>query len=178
METFDPITASRAVLIEVANVLGAFREHFVVVGGWVPELLYPNLGHMGSIDVDLAVAPTALAGNAYETIRKRMIDAGYINQTGPTRFLKTVAGVVDPVKVDVISGQYAQGEKSAAILVNELALSSLRGIDLAFEAHDEIEISGPMPDGECRPRPDCAARNFHSDQGICAGRKDQAEGRI
>ena len=162
METFDPISASRAVLIEVANVLGAFREHFVVVGGWVPELLYPNLGHMGSIDVDLAIAPTALAGNAYETIRKRMVDAGYIHQTGPTRFLKVVAGVVDPVKVDVISGQYVQGEKSAAILVNELALSSLRGIDLAFEACEEIELSGHMPDGypECRPRTDCAPEVF------------------
>ncbi len=147
MEPFDPISASHAVLIEVANVLGAFREHIVIVGGWVPELLYPNLGHMGSIDVDLAVAPAAAANNVYETILKRMMDAGYSLHTKPTRFLKTVGGLSDPVKVDVVSGQYTQGERSTTILVDELLLSGLRGIDLAFEAYDEIEISGRMPDG-------------------------------
>ena len=62
MTESDPTAASRAVLIEVANVLGAFREHLVVVGGWVPELLFPDKGHIGSLDVDLAVAPTALSG--------------------------------------------------------------------------------------------------------------------
>src|SRR6202795_2101828 len=98
VETFDPISASRAVLIEVANVLGAFREHLVVVGGWVPELLFPNRGHMGSLDVDLAVAPTARAENAYETILKRMLEAGYSHDTRPTRFRKKLADVADPVK--------------------------------------------------------------------------------
>lgn len=147
MAPFDPITASRAVLIEVANVLGAFRDHLVLVGGWVPELLFPSRGHMGSLDVDLAVAPTALTDNAYETICKRMLDAGYNHVVGPTRFLKGIVGIADPVKVDLISGQYTQGEKSTSIQVNELQLSSLRGIDLAFEAWDEMQISGAMPNG-------------------------------
>lgn len=147
MTSFNQTTASRAVLIEVANVLGAFREHLVLVGGWVPELLFPDRGHMGSLDVDFAVAPTALADNAYETIRKRMTDAGYVHQSGPTRFLKGVAGAPEPVKVDLISGQYQGGEKSASIQVNELRISCLRGIDLAFTACEELEVSGSMPDG-------------------------------
>ena len=42
MTSFDPISASRAVLIEVTNVLGAFRDHIVLVGGWVPDLLKPS----------------------------------------------------------------------------------------------------------------------------------------
>ena len=37
--------------------IGAFREEIVIVGGWVPELFYPNSGHPGSLDVDLAVSP-------------------------------------------------------------------------------------------------------------------------
>ena len=45
MNSFDPITASRAVLIEVMNVLGVFRDEIVLVGGWVPDLLYPDRGH-------------------------------------------------------------------------------------------------------------------------------------
>ena len=47
MNSFDPTTASRAVLIEVMNVLGAFRDKIVLVGGWVPDLLYPNCGQHG-----------------------------------------------------------------------------------------------------------------------------------
>src|SRR5262249_25403398 len=98
MAQFDQTTASRAVLIEGMGVLGSLRDHLVIVGGWVPELLFPNRGHMGSLDVDLAVAPTALADNPYETILKRLLDAGYAHQIGPTRFVKGVAGALEPVK--------------------------------------------------------------------------------
>lgn len=51
------------------------------------------------------------------------------------------------VKVDLISGEYSQGEKSISVQVNELQINSVRGIDLAFEGCDENEISGRMPDG-------------------------------
>ena len=77
MPVFDPTSASRAVLIEVMNVLGVFRDKIVLVGGWVPDLLYPNSGHIGSLDVDLAVSQSAIGANAYETILNRMIEAGY-----------------------------------------------------------------------------------------------------
>jgi hypothetical protein len=147
MAQFDQTKASRAALIEVVNVLGAFRDHLVLIGGWVPELLFPERDHIGSLDVDLAVAPTACGDSVYTSILKRMLDAGYHHHTGPTRFTKEIAGAVKPVKVDFISGQYAQGKKSGSLQINELLLSSLRGIDLAFEACNEIEISGEMPDG-------------------------------
>lgn len=143
----DQTTASKSVLIEVANVLGSYRDKLVIVGGWVPELLYPQKGHIGSLDVDLAVSPKALSPDAYKTIRKRMVDAGYQEQANPTHFTKKVSGASEPVKVDMISGQYVQGSKSEAVQINELVISGLRGLDLAFEACDEIELSGPMPDG-------------------------------
>lgn len=47
----------------------------------------------------------------------------------------------------MISGEYVNDEKAAAIHVNELSLNTLRGIDLAFEAREEITIEGVMPDG-------------------------------
>ena len=52
--------AARAVLLEVLNALGAMRDDLIIVGGWVPDLLYPSSNHMGSLDVDLAVSPKAL----------------------------------------------------------------------------------------------------------------------
>ncbi len=146
MAKLDQTSACRAVLIEVVNVLGAFRDEFVLIGGWVPEILYPGRKHIGSLDVDLAVSPNAVASNAYETIRKRLTDAGYSQQSDPTRFLRVVPGAQEPVKVDLISGKEA-GQGANSILVNELRLSCLKGIDLAFAACEEVEIPGLMPDG-------------------------------
>jgi hypothetical protein len=145
--TFDPTSASRAVLIEVMNVLGAFRDDIVLVGGWVPELLYPGHGHIGSLDVDLAVSRAAIGETVYQTILNRMMAAGYSHHASPTRFTKPVAGVEEPVKVDLIGGQYEGGDKVKSIQVNELELNTLRGLDLAFEASTLIEVSGIMPDG-------------------------------
>jgi hypothetical protein len=147
MTSFDPTSASRAVLIEVLNVLGAFRDDIVLVGGWVPELLYPNRGHIGSLDVDLAVSRTALGANAYQTILNRMIAAGYSLEPSPTRFTKQIAGVNEPVKVDLVGGQYEGDEKARSIHVKELEINTLRGLDLAFEASKLIEVTGTMPDG-------------------------------
>ena len=53
--------AARAVLLEVLNALNAMRDELVIVGGWVPDLLYPTSNHMGSLDVDLAVSPCAVS---------------------------------------------------------------------------------------------------------------------
>jgi hypothetical protein len=131
MPIFNPTSASRAVLIEVANTLGAFRQDFVIVGGWVPELLYPGRGHIGSLDVDLAISPSARTGNAYTAILKRMLDAGYSHHTSPTRFVKTVNGVSEPVTVDLITGEYQGAERARSIQVDALQINTLRGVDSA-----------------------------------------------
>lgn len=147
MPKFDPTSASHAVLVEVLNVLGAFRDEIVLVGGWVPDLLYPHRGHMGSLDVDLAVSRKSLDPNVYQTILQRMLKANYSHHTSPTHFTKSVPGVAEPVKVDLVAGQYEGARRSRTIQVNELELNTLRGLDLAFEFWQEIEISGDMPNG-------------------------------
>jgi hypothetical protein len=45
------------VLVDVGQVLASFRDAMVVVGGWVPDLLFPGAEpeHVGSLDVDLAL---------------------------------------------------------------------------------------------------------------------------
>ena len=84
--------AARAVLLEVLNALGAMRDDLVIVGGWVPDLLYPLSNHMGSLDVDLAVSPKAIGGNAYSSIRKRLTQFGYgvLRLVGALDFLRTL----------------------------------------------------------------------------------------
>jgi hypothetical protein len=147
MARIDQTAAAHAVLIELGNVLGMFRDHLVIIGGWVPELLYPERGHIGSLDVDLAVASTALSENAYDTFLQQMLNAGYAQKTNPTHFVKSVPGAAEPVKVDIIAGQYALGQKHASIQLNELSINTVRGLDLAFEACDLMELRGAMPDG-------------------------------
>lgn len=143
----DQKEAARAVLIEVVNILGAFKDDIVIVGGWVPDLKYPGKNHVGSLDVDLAIGPGAVGQDAYTTILGRLKENNYTHKNSPTRFYRAVPGATEPVKVDLISGEYAGDEKAAAIQVDELGLNALRGIDLAFEVCEEITIEGTMPDG-------------------------------
>ncbi len=143
----DQQDAARAVLIEVITILETFKDDLVIVGGWVPELLYPGKGHVGSLDVDLAVGPGAVGENVYSTILARLTEWNYSHETGPTRFYRTVPNTAEPIKVDLISGEYVNDHKDASIQVNELRLNALHGIDLAFESCEAITIEGNMPDG-------------------------------
>jgi hypothetical protein len=53
------VEAARRVIVELWQILGAYRDALVLVGGWVPELLLPHAKppHTGSIDVDLLLNP-------------------------------------------------------------------------------------------------------------------------
>lgn len=139
--------AARAILLEVLSALGPWREQMVIVGGWVPDLLYPTKNHMGSLDVDLAISPSAFGGDVYSSIRQRLSQIGYTMQSSPTRFLKLLPGLNTPIKVDLLTGQYASNQKQDFIQIDEIRISALRGIDLAFEAPEPITIEGRMPDG-------------------------------
>lgn len=142
----DQVQASRAVLIEVMNVLGLYRDHLILVGGWVPELLLPNRGHMGSLDVDLAVDVRDISQYQYDTILQRLIEADYKQE--PTCFRRQVQGAKELVKLDLITGEYSDGTASnAPARLQEVLLGKLRGTDLAFEVFEEIDVTGEMPDG-------------------------------
>lgn len=143
----NPQEAARSVLIEVVNILGAFKKDIVIVGGWVPDLMYPNKKNVGSLDVDLAVRPGAIGDDAYSSILARLKENDYSHKTNPTRFHRNVPGVADPIKVDLITGEYVTAQKTKTIQIDELSINCLRGVDLAFDASDEILIEGTMPDG-------------------------------
>ena len=64
------VRAAYAVLIEIGQVLGAWREKFVIVGGSVPWLLLRGARpqHIGTLDIDLDLNPDALADGEYATL--------------------------------------------------------------------------------------------------------------
>lgn len=49
--TADKVEAARRVLLELAAVLGEYREYIVLVGGWVPEFSMPSAAepYVGSL---------------------------------------------------------------------------------------------------------------------------------
>ena len=71
--------AAYSVLIELGQVLGAYRQKFVIVGGAVPWLLMPNVrpSHIGTLDVDLNLSPEALSAGEYATLIESLETAGY-----------------------------------------------------------------------------------------------------
>jgi hypothetical protein len=38
----EMVEAARSVLIELTHLLGKYREQIVLIGGWVPEMLFPG----------------------------------------------------------------------------------------------------------------------------------------
>jgi hypothetical protein len=147
----ESVEASRAVLLDALTVLGRYSNDIVIVGGWVPELRFPGKGHIGSIDADLAIRPGTLTiQNAYTTIRKLLLDAGYKQDPDlPNRFerLVNVGGKNIPVKLDLITGQQAGGDANRPEMIQELPVAKLRGVDLAFDFSSRIPVSGTLPDG-------------------------------
>src|SRR5438552_11420047 len=68
--------AARRVLVDIGQVLAAFVDCLVVVGGWVPDLLLPDADepHIGSIDVDLALDAAKLNDGRYAELIKLLLD--------------------------------------------------------------------------------------------------------
>src|SRR5919205_1183388 len=105
----NDVTACRSLLIEVLTILAKDLDNVAVVGGWVPELAFPGKGHIGSLDVDLALDARKLEPKAYESIRKKLADAGY--QQSPemlNRFFRNIPNTPIQVKVDLITGEFPE----------------------------------------------------------------------
>jgi hypothetical protein len=108
--TEDAVEAARSVMLEVALVLGEYKDSIVVIGGWVPELLLAATGakHIGSNDVDIALNHRTLTEAGYRTIREHLTKRGYEPGNQPFCFHRTVNvnGRDVVVQVDLLSGEY------------------------------------------------------------------------
>ena len=57
-------------MVELMTLLGEFREHIVLIGGWVPYFLLEEKRqqHTGSLDIDIALDFQEISDEAYRTI--------------------------------------------------------------------------------------------------------------
>lgn len=145
----NEVDACRAVLLEVLTILAKDLDKLAVVGGWVPELAFPNKGHIGSVDVDLALDPRKLEPKAYESIRKKLTDAKYEQSPEMSnRFTRNIPDTPIQVKVDLITGEFPEiATDGTHHCIQELAVWKARGVDLAFAFQQDVAVEGTLPNG-------------------------------
>ncbi|MCZ7625382.1 MAG: hypothetical protein M5R38_05700 [Candidatus Methylomirabilis sp.] len=152
--TAEAAEACKAVLIELIHLMGEFRDHMVVVGGWVPALLLPEAPepHSGTLDIDLALDFTRIPDDSYRTILQALAARGYRqDRTQPFRFFRevTVSGR-DPVvvEVDLLAGEYGgTGPDHRTQPVQDVRARKARGCDLVFTEPVSASLEGELPGG-------------------------------
>lgn len=149
----DAVDACLSVMIEVMTILGEFRDHIVLIGGWVPFFLLKEKQneHTGSLDIDLAFDFKNISMQTYRTILQLLKQHKYEQGVQPFIFyreIKTAGGKAIRVQIDLLSGEYGgTGRSHRTQKVQDARARKARGSDLVFEDYSTIKISGKMPDG-------------------------------
>lgn len=149
------VEAARTVMLELAHILGEYRDSIAIVGGWVPPLILPEAKepHVGSTDVDIALDHKIIQEPGYERIRRKLEKRGYRQDDDqPYIFYREVSrdGETIKVKVDLLAGEYeGTGRSRRHQKIQDVRARKARGCDLVFSIADgeEIIISGIRPDG-------------------------------
>ncbi len=144
-----------SVLIELGQVLGAYRDKFVVVGGAVPWLLLPDArpAHIGTIDVDLNLDAEALGDGEYASFLELLERAGYerncdgLKPFQLRRWVDLDDGKAIAVIVDLLMPDDAKISKNRPPLVQALRVINASGGRIALDGAIRHELSGQMPDG-------------------------------
>jgi hypothetical protein len=152
----DRTTAAvKTVLVEMGQILGAFKGKFAIVGGAVPWLLLGNeeMPHVGTLDVDVGLDAEALGDGEYATLVDSLRGHGYEQRKELRRFqlVRRVPARDDGAPIDVIVDflmpRDAEIVKNIPPLINEFAVQRADGADLAMRFYQLVAIEGPMPAG-------------------------------
>lgn len=156
-EAYDnrSIQAVKAVLLEIGQILGSYRNKFVVIGGAVPWLLLDNeqMRHIGSLDVDLSLDPIALGDGEYAMLIDELKKHGYEQSEELKKFqmVRTIkpedGGPPIAIIVDFLMPRDAVVEKNIPPLVEDFAVQKADGAALALRFSEEIKLEGVMPEG-------------------------------
>lgn len=154
---YDDVTANAvlSVLLEIGQVLGAFKERFVVIGGSVPWLLLPQSdpAHLGTLDIDLSLDAEALGDGDYKTLVEALMGAGYERNQDQMKWfqLRRVVEVPDhgpvAVLVDLLMPREAKFKRNKPPLLADFAVQKADGAAVAMKSFVPHTIDGTMPDG-------------------------------
>ena len=131
--------AAHRVLVELVNLFGEYRDDIRIASGWVPDLMFPNEDHVGSVDVDVLINHLTLKDSGYQTMAKILLKNGY--EEHPEiffSFIKTVEadGEEYIVDVDILAGMYGgTALKKRSQHVQGVKTLKATGGNFAFEFH-------------------------------------------
>lgn len=143
------VEAARRVLVDLGQVLAAFRDCLVIVGGWVPDLLIPEAeeAHVGSIDVDLALDARKLNDGRYAELLTLLLDTRrYRPGMKPFQFLADVdlQDGAKPIQVEVefLAPKQVKLKRNKPKLLQDFRVLQAEGCESAFNAPVQIELAG------------------------------------
>lgn len=147
--------AVHAVLLEIGQVLGAFRDRFVIIGGAVPWLHFPAAEppHVGTLDVDLSLDAEALSDEDYTGLVAALAAAGYergVAGLRPFQLRRQVpqaGGGSVAVLVDLLMPRDVRLRKNTPPLLAGFAVQRADGAGVAMKQFVELRLTGRMPDG-------------------------------
>jgi hypothetical protein len=125
----------------------------VLVGGWVPPLLYPHAAntHVGSLDIDLALNHLKIDEETYQTLKQVLIRRKYREGGQPFIFYRDVPlldGTSVTVAINFLSGEYGgTGKTHRTQMIQDIRARKARGCDLAFGDYRISEIEAELPEG-------------------------------
>jgi hypothetical protein len=150
------VRAMHAVLIELGQILGPYRDAVVVVGGAVPYLLLRDADppHIGTLDVDLDLDPERLNEGAYAELVETLERAGYARNVSGLKPFQLQRAVElrdggDPVLVlvDLLMPRDAQTRRNRPALVAGLRVQGADAGEIALKNNVRLSVNGKMPDG-------------------------------
>lgn len=144
--------AAHRILVELVNIFGEYEEDIRIVGGWVPDLMFPGEGHIGSVDMDVLVNHLTLKDEGYQNMSKILWKNGY--REHPEKyfsFIKSVEieDIFYDVEVDILAGIYGgTQEKKRSQHVQGMKALKATGGNFAFEyPSQKIPLEAKRPDG-------------------------------
>jgi hypothetical protein len=150
------VRAMHAVLIELGQILGPYRDAIVVVGGAVPYLMLREAtpAHIGTLDIDLDLDPSRLTEGAYAELVETLERAGYernVDPLKPFQLRRTVdprdGGEPIPVLLDLLMPRSAKTQSNRPPLVAGLRVQGVDAGEVALTNNVRLAIDGVMPDG-------------------------------
>ena len=144
--------ASHRILIELVSLFNQYKDDIRIVGGWVPDLMFPAEGHVGSVDVDVLVNHLKLKDSGYQTMARLLLKNGY--REHPEKyfsFVKTIRidDIDYDVDVDILAGMYGGSpQKKRSQHIQGIKALKATGGNFAFDfPPQDVKIESKRPDG-------------------------------
>lgn len=128
----DQIRATRILLSEVCVLMSAHADDAVLIGGWVPDVRFPDArpAHVGSIDVDFALR---MERGAHAAVVALLLRNGFRRGSHSYQFLKDISlgnGRTIPARLDLLTGARHHAETFGD---EPNAPHPVRGAEVAFQ---------------------------------------------